>query len=80
VVVAVADLRSAIGFSSVTVLAYYAITNASAFTLGPGRFVPALGFAGCVVLALALPWSSVVAGVGVLAAGAVVYVVRRLRQ
>ena len=42
---------SAIGFSSVTVLAYYAIANASAFTLplerrSWPRIVPVLGFAG----------------------------------
>jgi len=77
VVVAVADLRAAIGFSSVTVLAYYAITNASAFTLGAGRLVPVVGFVGCVTLALALPWPTVVAGLGVLAAGGLLYAARR---
>jgi len=70
------DVRHAIGFSSFAVLVYYAIANASAWTLG-GRIVPTLGVGGCVVVALALPLPSVVAGAAVLLAGAVVYLVRR---
>jgi APA family basic amino acid/polyamine antiporter len=69
---------------------YYAIANASAWTLGPNRspgrcaparrhLVPGLGLAGCVVLAVALPVQAVVSGLGVLMLGALVYVVRRLR-
>lgn len=64
------DLREAMGFSSVCVLAYYAIANASAWTLDAGtakRLLPAVGLAGCVALGLALPLSSVVAGAAVLA-------------
>ena len=85
VVVAFADLRSAIGFSSVTVLAYYAIANASAFTLGSERrswprVVPVLGFVGCVTLALALPSRTVAIGLAVLAAGAALYALRSWRQ
>ncbi|HUP31651.1 MAG TPA: APC family permease [Gaiellaceae bacterium] len=79
VVVSLADLRSAIGFSSVTVLAYYAIANAAAFTLPAGRLaraVPVLGFAGCCTIALALPATTVAAGLGVLAAGALLYAAR----
>ena len=81
-IVALADLRSAIGFSSVCVLTYYAIANASAWTLAPDerrwpRPLAGLGVIGCVALALALPWTSVVAGAGVLALGAVVHAVRR---
>jgi APA family basic amino acid/polyamine antiporter len=79
--VAVGDLRDAIGFSSFTVLVYYAITNASALTLrrepGGARPAPqalaAAGLAGCLLLALALPVDSVLAGAGVLAAGAVAW-------
>jgi APA family basic amino acid/polyamine antiporter len=79
--VSFADLRGAIGFSSFGVLAYYAIANASAWTLAPDegrppRAVPALGLAGCVLLAFSLPLASVVAGAAVLAAGAVVHLVR----
>ncbi|MGW4049940.1 APC family permease [Streptomyces sp. NPDC004779] len=83
-VAATADLRGAIGFSSFGVLAYYAIANASAWTLSPeegrpARFVPVLGLAGCVVLAFALPVSSVVPGAAVLALGVVAYGIRRGR-
>ena len=60
-VAAVADVRSAIGFSSFAVLVYYAIANAAAATLR-GRLVPALGLAGCVVLAACLPIGAVLAG------------------
>ena len=71
-VAAVADVRSAIGFSSFAVLVYYAIANAAAATLR-GRLVPALGLAGCVVLAACLPIGAVLAGSGVLILGALVY-------
>jgi basic amino acid/polyamine antiporter, APA family len=79
VVAGTADVRDAIGFSSFAVLVYYAIANASAWTLG-GRIVPTLGVMGCVVVAAALPLQSVVAGAAVLLAGMVVYVVRRVRK
>ncbi|MFI5531767.1 APC family permease [Kitasatospora sp. NPDC051853] len=76
------DVRGAIGFSSFGVLAYYAVANASAYTLTaaenrPPRVVPALGLAGCLVLAFALPVASVLWGAVVLAAGAAVYGLRR---
>ncbi|GAB2826214.1 APC family permease [Streptomyces daliensis] len=84
VLAASVDLRGAIGFSSFGVLAYYAIANASAWTLAreegrPPRLVPLTGLAGCAALAFALPLSSVVSGAAVLAAGAVVYGVRAAR-
>ncbi|MDQ3538700.1 MAG: APC family permease [Actinomycetota bacterium] len=74
------DLRGAIGFSSFTVLVYYAITNASAWTLPDDRrrwprWLAALGLVGCAVLALSLPPPSVVSGAGVLALAAVVWFV-----
>lgn len=76
--VSVADLRGAIGFSSFAVLAYYAIANASAWTLGAGRFgwprlVAAAGMAGCALLALSLPARSVVGGIVLLAVGLVAW-------
>ncbi|WP_125776136.1 APC family permease [Antribacter gilvus] len=82
VVAATADLRTAIGFSSFGVLVYYAIANASAWTLTPAegrppRIVPAVGLVGCLVVAFFLPVGSVLAGVGVLAVGAGWYAVRR---
>ncbi|CAL9415269.1 putative transporter [Streptomyces sp. enrichment culture] len=81
VVAATADVRGVIGFSSFAVLVYYAIANASAWTLSPaeGRpvpLVPVVGFAGCALLAVALPVASVVTGAAVLTAGAVAYAVR----
>ncbi|QFG27066.1 APC family permease [Actinomadura sp. WMMB 499] len=82
VAAATADLRAVIGFSSFGVLLYYAIANAAAWTLAPDegrppRIVPVLGLAGCLALAFALPFMSVIAGMGVLAAGAFWYMLRR---
>jgi APA family basic amino acid/polyamine antiporter len=76
------DVRDAIGFSSFTVLGYYAVTNAAALTLSREqrrlpRAVPVVGLLGCVVLALSLPPASVVTGCAVLALGAVLHAVRR---
>ncbi|MER6332890.1 APC family permease [Streptomyces sp. NPDC001034] len=82
VLAATADVRGAIGFSSFGVLAYYAIANASAWTLTPAegrpnRLIPALGLTGCLALAFALPSSSIVTGAAVLAFGAAVHGIRR---
>ncbi|MFJ5776612.1 APC family permease [Streptomyces sp. NPDC093094] len=79
VLAATADLRGAIGFSSFGVLAYYAVANASAWTLDPSlraRALPVLGLLGCAVLACSLPGTSVAAGAAVLAAGALAHGVR----
>ncbi|GAB3974489.1 APC family permease [Actinoallomurus acanthiterrae] len=78
-----ADVRGAIGFSSFGVLVYYAIANASAATLTraegrPPRLIPGVGLVGCLVLAFALPLSSMVTGACVLAAGAAAYGLRRI--
>ena len=75
VIAAVADVRDAIGFSSFAVLVYYAIANASAYTLGR-RTIPVIGLIGCLVLAFALPFTSVLAGMALVALGAVAYLVR----
>ncbi|MEV5780375.1 APC family permease [Streptomyces sp. NPDC048448] len=77
---ATVDVRGAIGFSSFGVLAYYAVANAAAWTLRPTpvvRVVPVVGFVGCVTLAFALPWVSVVVGAAVLGVGAAAYGVRK---
>ena len=68
------NLAQAIGFSSFTVLAYYAVANAAALTLsreqrGRGRLVPALGLVGCVAVAASLASWTVLSGLGVLALG-----------
>ncbi|MFC8969405.1 APC family permease [Streptomyces sp. NPDC057094] len=79
VLAATVDVRGAIGFSSFGVLAYYAVANASAWTVGSAlvsRVVPVVGLVGCLTLAVALPVVSVVVGAGVLAVGAAVYGVR----
>jgi APA family basic amino acid/polyamine antiporter len=70
------DLRGAIGFSSFAVLVYYAIANASAFTLG-ARVIPVAGLVGCLVLAFTLPVASVAVGIAVLVIGATAYAARR---
>jgi APA family basic amino acid/polyamine antiporter len=74
VVVALTDIRGAIGFSSFGVLVYYAVANASAWTLAAPRpratrTLAVAGFAGCLVLAFTLPALSVAVGLIVLAAG-----------
>ena len=77
---ATVDVRGAIGFSSFGVLTYYAIANASAWTLSSAaaaRVQPALGLVGCIVLAFSLPGVSVVVGAGVLVVGVVAFGLRR---
>ncbi|UWZ40765.1 amino acid permease [Dactylosporangium roseum] len=72
------DLRGAIGFSSFGVLVYYAIANASAFTLESARrLVPVVGLLGCLVLAATLPLPSVLWGLAMFAVGAGVWLIRR---
>jgi APA family basic amino acid/polyamine antiporter len=77
------DLRGAIGFSSFGVLLYYLIANLAALRQRPDvrrypRVLQLVGAAGCVILALTLPWQSVVAGAAVVLVG-VVYRAVRLR-
>jgi APA family basic amino acid/polyamine antiporter len=64
----VADLRTAIGFSSFGVLLYYLVANLSAYRQDAGhrrypRVLQAVGAVGCVVLVATLPWPSIVGGV-----------------
>ena len=80
-VAAVADIRDAIGFSSFAVLTYYAIANASAYTLRTRerrwpRWVASCGVAGCVILAFCLPVKSVIAGGALLIVGAALFLLR----
>lgn len=82
VLAATVDVRGAIGFSSFGVLAYYAVANASAWTLDSAavsRIVPVIGLVGCAVLAFSLPGTSVGVGSAVLGLGAAAYGVRRWR-
>ncbi|SHF68026.1 APC family permease [Streptoalloteichus hindustanus] len=86
VLVLTVDLRGAIGFSSFGVLLYYAVANVAAMTLRrgegrPPRWVPVVGVVGCGALVVTLPVSSVLAGLVVVALGAVVWwVVDRRRR
>lgn len=73
-IVAVADVRGAIGFSSFGVLVYYSIANAAALTQPPEhrrfpRILAVIGVIGCVALVATLPWQSVVGGVAMIAVG-----------
>jgi APA family basic amino acid/polyamine antiporter len=81
VLICLGDLVTSVAFSSFCVLVYYAIANASAWTLSRAvlpRIVSVLGLSGCVALALSLPLSTVIAGAAVVAAGAALYALRRI--
>ncbi|MBF0815786.1 amino acid permease [Microbacterium paludicola] len=84
-VVAFADLRGAIGFSSFGVLLYYLVANLAAYRQGAAvrrypRWLQVLGAAGCVLLAFTLPWQSVVAGAAVLGIGLIARAIRLHRE
>jgi APA family basic amino acid/polyamine antiporter len=81
-IVLVADVRGAIGFSSFAVLAYYAVANASAWTLRRDerrwpRVISVVGIAGCVTLAAALPAASIAGGTALLVMGILAWSLRR---
>lgn len=68
------DVMTVVGFSSFGVLLYYAVANASAYTLAshPGyapKWLNAVGFLACLLLAFTLPTASVLTMTAVLAAG-----------
>ena len=74
VVIAIADVRGAIGFSSFGVLIYYLVANIAAYTQPTSdrrypKFLQVLGALACLALVLTLPFTSVAVGLGVLAAG-----------
>lgn len=73
-VLAVTDLRGAVGFSSFLVLFYYAVANLAALRLGESErtwlpIVSGAGLAGCLALGLSLSPATVGIGTGVLAMG-----------
>jgi basic amino acid/polyamine antiporter, APA family len=85
VIVLVADLRGAIGFSSFAVLTYYALANASAWTLQGAerrwpRWLAGLGVGLCALLAFTLPAVAVVGGLVLLAVGSAVWLATRHRR
>ena len=78
VLTVVADIRTAIGFSSFAVLVYYSIANAAAWTLPSTerrshRPIALVGMLGCVSLAVALPTVAVLGGAALVLTGALVY-------
>jgi APA family basic amino acid/polyamine antiporter len=82
VVAALGDVRSVIGFSSFAVLFYYAIANASAWTLSRSerrwpRIISLLGLLGCLAIALTLPPASIITGAALLAVAAGIFAARR---
>lgn len=75
-----ADVRTAIGFSSFAVLLYYAVANVSAWTLSASpwpRVVACVGLLGCLAVAATLPLVAVAGGACLVAAGGVAYLVTR---
>jgi basic amino acid/polyamine antiporter, APA family len=81
VLVAVTDVRNAIGFSSFGVLVYYFVANVAAFTQGADarRYPRAVQVAGallCIVLVVTLPVSSILGGLIVIAVGVAYRAVR----
>ncbi|PYI37808.1 amino acid permease [Arthrobacter psychrolactophilus] len=84
VIIAVADLRGAIGFSSFGVLVYYLVANLAALTqTGADRrypkFLQLLGAAACVILVATLPLEAVLAGLLMFAGGISYRLVRQRR-
>ena len=76
--VSIADLRSAIGFSSFAILIYYAIANLSCWKLAPDqrlwpKWMCGVGLISCLTVSLSLPLASVVGGLLVFVFGYVVY-------
>lgn len=76
------DLSSAIGFSSFSILIYYAIANAAAWRLDKKqrqwpRWFAAVGFFNCLLIAFSLPQKSIVSGVLLCLLG---FIVKRFRS
>lgn len=74
VLVLLADLRGAIGFSAFGVLVYYLVANLAAYTQERAhrrypRSLQVLGAVGCLVLATTVPVGSLLSGAAVLAVG-----------
>lgn len=73
-IVALGDIRGAIGFSSFGVLLYYLVANLAAFRQSGGvrrypRVLQVVGGLGCIALVVTLPCPSVPVGIGVLTVG-----------
>lgn len=77
-IVSIADIRSAIGFSSFAILIYYAIANAAALTLKDEerlwpKWISILGLISCLVIAFSLPLKSITGGILLFVIGIICY-------
>ncbi len=77
-IVMIGDVRSAIGFSSFTILIYYTITNASSISLPKEKrlwpsYLAGAGMFSCLLLALSLPSQSLIVGGIVMTIGAIIF-------
>jgi APA family basic amino acid/polyamine antiporter len=85
VIIGFGGIAGAVSFSAFTVLAYYAIANASAITLDRAerrwpRGLAIAGLIGCVALGVNLPWPALVSGTALFVAAAVAYQIRNTRR
>jgi len=81
-VVGIADIRSAIGFSSFAVLVYYTIANVAAWTLPPDerlwpRWMSVAGALACLTIAFSLPKTSIIGGIILFLAGSLYHGARQ---
>lgn len=77
--VVLVDVRQAMAFAAFCALIHFALVHASVWTLDARwshRVVPGLGLVSCLVVAVLLPWQTVLAGALVLALGAFIGWVR----
>ncbi len=77
-IVMIGDVRSAVGFSSFTILIYYTITNASAISLPKEMrlwpsYLAGAGLFFCLLLALSLPSQSLIIGGTVITVGTIIF-------
>ncbi|WP_449374732.1 APC family permease [Arthrobacter psychrolactophilus] len=84
VIIAVADLRGAIGFSSFGVLVYYLVANLAALTQPAAdrrypKLLQLLGAAACLLLVATLPLEAVLAGLAMFAVGIIYRLIRQRR-
>jgi len=84
-VVSVADIRTAIGFSSFAILGYYAIANVAAVALKSEerqwpQWMSVAGLVSCLTIAFSLPRVSVVGGVLLFIVGSILYLFTYRRE
>jgi APA family basic amino acid/polyamine antiporter len=85
VLAGVLDLRPALEASSLALLVYYGIMNASALRLPQDRrlypaAIPWVGLAGCILLTISLSWPTLLAVLGIVLLGLAYYALRHRRH